>query len=141
MFFTCSRAALLSLFKGEITSENGAFVFCRHTGDFLSSHARMKGIIALRMCDMSKYGGLPLDAALEYGTVPAPVWRNIHPRLRMGTAARARAGVGRSREHEFTTQREGIWKVSRLALGGVENTRQNKKQRCNAQQLRSQHRG
>ena len=50
----------------------------------------MKGIIALRMCDMSKYGGLPL----EYGTVPAPVWRNIHPRLRMGTAARARAGVG-----------------------------------------------
>ena len=49
----------------------------------------MKGIIALRMCDMSKYGGLPL----EYGTVPAPVWRNIHPRLRMGTAARARAGV------------------------------------------------
>ena len=51
----------------------------------------MKGIIALRMCDMSKYGGLPL----EYGTVPAPVWRNIHPRLRMGTAARARAGVGR----------------------------------------------
>ena len=50
----------------------------------------MKGIIALRMCDMSKYGGLPL----EYGTVPAPVWRNIHPRLQMGTAARARAGVG-----------------------------------------------
>ena len=50
----------------------------------------MKGIIALRMCDMSKYGGLPL----EYGTVPAPVWRNLHPRLRMGTAARARAGVG-----------------------------------------------
>ena len=60
------------------------------TGDFPSSHARMKGIIALRMCDMSKYGGLPL----EYGTVPAPVWRNIHPRLQMGTAARARAGVG-----------------------------------------------
>ena len=52
----------------------------------------MKGIIALRMCDMSKYGGLPL----EYGTVPAPVWRNIHPRLQMGTAARARAGVGAS---------------------------------------------
>ena len=40
----------------------------------------MKGIIALRMCDMSKYGGLPL----EYGTVPVPVWRNLHPSLADG---------------------------------------------------------
>ena len=65
----------------------------------------MKGIIALRMCDMSKYGGLPL----EYGTVPAPVWRNINLRLQMVTAARARAGGGmRSGSGDDKSQLAGL---------------------------------
>ena len=49
----------------------------------------MKDTTALRMPDMSKYGGLPL----EYDKVPVPVWRVLHPRSRMVLPALAHAGV------------------------------------------------